>query len=226
MKRSEINHLLQQACDFFKGMNYHLPPFAFWSPEDWKTKGPEYREIRDNQLGWDLTDFGSGDFHKCGLLLFTVRNGNMTDPRYDKPYAEKAMIVEPDQITPMHFHASKMEDIINRGGGELIIQLYNADEHDKLADTPVTVFSDGRVYQVPAGSEVRLTPGESVTLKSRCYHTFRAEGAKTFVGEVSKVNDDSLDNYFFNPVGRFPEVEEDEAPLYLMGIDYDKFWKI
>ncbi len=226
MKRSEINQLLQQACGFLKEMNYHLPPFAFWSPEDWKSKGEEYREIRDNQLGWDLTDFGSGDFHKCGLLLFTVRNGSMTDPRYDKPYAEKAMIVEPDQITPMHYHASKMEDIINRGGGDLIIQLYNADENDRLADTPVTVFSDGRIYQVPAGSKVCLTPGESVTLKPRCYHTFWAEHGKTFVGEVSKVNDDTLDNYFLDPVGRFPEVEEDEAPLYLMGIDYDKFWKL
>jgi len=225
MKRSEINALLQDAAVFFKNMNYHLPPFAFWSVEDWQNKGAEYQEIRDNQLGWDITDFGSGDFEKVGLLLFTVRNGNQSDARYDKPYAEKAMIVRVGQVTPYHFHNKKMEDIINRGGGDLIVKVYNSNEKEELADTDVTVYSDGRTYQVPAGTEIRLTPGESITLKRGCYHSFWADKATTFVGEVSQVNDDSSDNRFLEETGRFPEVEEDEKPVYLMGMDYEKYWK-
>lgn len=56
-------------------------------------------------LGWDLTDFGFGDFNKCGLILFTIRNGNFMKDK--KPYAEKIMIVEELQETPMHFHWSR-----------------------------------------------------------------------------------------------------------------------
>ena len=36
------------------------------------------------------------------------------------------MLVEVGQITPFHFHWLKMEDIINRGGGKWLIQLYRA----------------------------------------------------------------------------------------------------
>lgn len=34
---------------------------------EWAEKGDEIREIRDNMLGWDITDFGQGDFEKTGL---------------------------------------------------------------------------------------------------------------------------------------------------------------
>ena len=40
------------------------------------------------------------------------------------------------------------------------------------------------------------------------------------VGEVSTVNDDETDNVFHEPVGRFPRIEEDEAPTRLLVIDY------
>jgi len=34
------------------------------------------------------------------------------------------------------------------------------------------------------------------------------------VGEVSTANDDQNDNFFVNPdIGRYPGIEEDEAPL-------------
>ncbi|MBR4748705.1 MAG: D-lyxose/D-mannose family sugar isomerase [Abditibacteriota bacterium] len=220
MKRSEINKLLREAAAFADKMNFRLPPFAYWSPEEWAEKGHEYDEIRDNMLGWDITDFGKGDFDKIGLLLFTIRNGNLTDKKYGKPYAEKLLIVEVDQVTPYHFHWQKMEDIINRGGGELVIKLYNSDEKEDFADTPVLVSSDGRNYEIPAGGIVRLTPGESITLKQGQYHKFWAEKGKTLVGEVSKVNDDRVDNRFYEETGRFPEIEEDEKPLYLLGNEY------
>ena len=221
MKRSEINRIMRDAADFARAKGFLLPPFAFWSPEDWADKGEEYNELRENQLGWDITDFGSGDYTKVGLLMFTIRNGNFQRPD-DKPYAEKLLIVEEGQVTPYHFHYKKMEDIINRGGGNLIVKLYNSTPDEKFADTPVTVRMDGRRYQVPAGSEITVHPGESITLTSGMYHTFWGESGKgkILVGEVSKVNDDRVDNRFYEPVGRFPEIEEDEPPLYLLGMDY------
>jgi len=222
MKRSELNKIMREAVEFIEKMNFKLPPFAFWSPEEWKTKGHEYDEIRDNMLGWDITDFGSGDFYKVGLLMFTIRNGNFNDKKYIKPYAEKLLIVEEEQITPYHFHWKKMEDIINRGGGNLLVKVYNSTEDGKLADTPVKISMDGRNYMAEAGTVVRLKPGESITLPAGQYHSFWGEKGtgKVLVGEVSKVNDDRVDNRFLEEVGRFPEIEEDEEPLYLLGNEY------
>lgn len=224
MKRSEVNRKIQSAIGFIGSMNFRLPPFAFWSPEDWSTKGHEVDEIRDNMLGWDITDFGSGDFSKIGLMLFTVRNGSLTDKRYCKTYAEKLMVVEEGQVTPFHFHWKKMEDIINRSGGNLLIQVYNADENEDFADTPVTVSVDGTVYEVAAGAIVRLTPGESITLPTRQYHKFWGEQGRgrVLVGEVSMVNDDRTDNRFHDSAGRFPDIEEDEKPLHLLGQEYPR----
>ena len=220
MKRSELNQIMKNAVEFIDKMNFKLPPFAFWSPEEWAQKGHEYDEIRDNMLGWDITDFGSGDFLKIGLLMFTVRNGNFNDPKYVKPYAEKLLIVEDGQVTPYHFHWSKMEDIINRGGADLIVKVYNSTEDGRFADTDVDIYMDGRHFTVAAGSTVRLKPGESITLQTGMYHSFWAEGGKVLLGEVSKVNDDRVDNRFYESTGRFPEIEEDEVPLYLLGNEY------
>lgn len=222
MKRSEINKIMKETVAFFDQMNVKLPPFAFWGPEDWETKGQEYNEIRDNMLGWDITDFGYGDFHKIGLLMFTLRNGNFHDERYVKPYAEKLLIAEEEQVTPYHFHWSKMEDIINRGGGNLLVKVYNSTKEETFDTTPVTIMSDGRTYQVEAGSMIRLTPGESISIQSGMYHSFWGEKGtgKVLLGEVSKVNDDRVDNRFYEKTGRFPAIEEDEKPLYLLGNEY------
>ncbi len=222
MRRSELNNIMKDAVVFIDNMNFKLPPFAFWSPEEWKGKGSEYDEIRENMLGWDITDFGSGDFKKIGLLMFTIRNGNFDDQKYIKPYAEKLLIVEEEQITPFHFHWSKMEDIINRGGGTLMIQVYNSTSEGEFADAPVKISVDGRNYTVKQGSIIRLTPGESITLPAGQYHKFWGEKntGKILLGEVSKVNDDRVDNRFYVEAGRFPEIDEDEAPLYLLGNEY------
>lgn len=223
MKRSEINAIMRDGIAFIRKMNFALPPFAYFTPAEWRRKSREYDEIRDNMLGWDITDFGSGDFRRVGLFLFTVRNGNAKlRKRYDKPYAEKLMIVEEGQVTPYHFHWSKAEDIINRGGGNLLVQVYNATASDKLAKSPVLVSTDGRNYRVPAGTIVRLGPGESITLRPRVYHQFWGEKRKgrVLVGEVSMVNDDTKDNRFLGKIGRFPAIEEDAAPLHLLCNEY------
>ena len=220
MKRSEINKILLENIEFIDKMNFKLPKFAYFTPEEWKEKGHEYDEIRENMLGWDVTDYGHGDYRNIGLFLFTIRNGNINKPW--KNYAEKLLISDEDQYSPMHFHHNKMEDIINRGGGNLIVEVYNATDDDQLADTDVTVFIDGHTEVVPAGTKIRLTPGESITLPQRQYHAFWAEKGfgKVLIGEVSMVNDDNVDNRFYETQGRFPTIEEDEEPIYLLCNEY------
>lgn len=105
---------------------------------------------------------------KKGLLLFALRNGNLYDDRYTKHYAEKYLIVEEGQVTPFHFHWKKMEDIINRGGGNLLVQVYNDDGNGGFADTPVKIMSDGHCFTVPAGEILRLTPGRASLFTAAC----------------------------------------------------------
>jgi D-lyxose ketol-isomerase len=221
MKRSVINNHIREAKEFIARMQFALPPFAYWRADEWKDKGTEYDEIRDNQLGWDLTDFGSGDYDRIGLFLFTIRNGNVRSSG-GKTYAEKLLIVKPGQVTPYHYHKSKMEDIINRGGGgTLKVQLYrslNPRTLDEKSDVPVSV--DGRNYTVKAGTVVSLGTGESITLKQGVFHQFWSDDATLLLGEVSMVNDDHADNFFLEERGRFPSIEEDEKPLHLLVADY------
>ena len=123
MKRSEVNQIIQDSLDFVeKQHKFLLPPFAHWTLKDWQTKGEECRDIIRQQLGWDITDFGSGDYRKIGLGIITIRNGVFEEATQGcgKSYAEKILLVGEEQITPTHFHHYKMEDIINRGGGELV----------------------------------------------------------------------------------------------------------
>ena len=208
MKRSEINQILKNAKAFMAEKQFILPPWSNWSVADWKKNKDDAQEIIENMLGWDITDFGSGDFYKRGLFLFTIRNGKFNVDK--KPYAEKIMIVEENQETPMHFHWAKMEDIINRGGGNLVIELYN---------------TDGVKRSVEAGGKVVLSPGESICLEQGMYHRFYGEQGKgkVLVGEVSMVNDDTSDNCFYESIGRFPMIEEDEEPIHLLVSDYRKF---
>ena len=229
MKRSEINIIMRKAVEFFTEQKFYLPKFAYWTLEDWKTKGDEIQEIIENQLGWDITDFGSENFSKMGLLLFTIRNGNLEDAtKGGKNYCEKIMIVEEDQITPMHHHFQKAEDIINRGGGILMVQVYKTTKNDKLSEAPVTVSLDGVKKTFEAGSIIELESGDSITLSSDIYHKFWAKvgRGKVLIGEVSSVNDDRVDNKFLNQIGRFSEIEEDEKPLYLLYNDYKNFIQI
>jgi D-lyxose ketol-isomerase len=229
MKRSEINHLIQQSLDFVERQHhFHLPPFAHWTLKDWQTKGGECREIVAQQLGWDITDFGSGDFAKIGLAIITIRNGTFEEAKrgLGKSYAEKILLVEEEQITPTHFHYQKMEDIINRGGGELLIQVWNSTPDEQLDETvAVSISMDGVRTTVKPGGTVTLHPGDSITLPTRLYHKFwgRKGAGKILVGEVSRVNDDYVDNHFYEKVGRFAEIEEDVQPLFLLYDDYKKY---
>jgi len=223
MKRSEINRFILDAAGFFESLNFKLPPFARWSPEQWNRTGSEAEEIRENQLGWDVTDYGLGRFLEVGLLLFTIRNGNHARrDKYPKGYAEKIMMVRERQITPFHFHWNKREDIINRGGGNLVIQLYRAGSDEGFSERAFSVSIDGVRRTVSAGDTVILGTGESICLEPFVYHTFYGEagGGSVMVGEVSDVNDDKNDNRFHEQLGRFPAVVEDDKPVYYLCNEY------
>jgi D-lyxose ketol-isomerase len=220
MKRSEVNRIIEETIALCREHHFGLPPFAFWSPRDWESKGHDYDEIRDCMLGWDVTDYGSGDYGRVGLLLFTLRNGNAQLPRYTKRYCQKLLVIGEQQYTPYHFHFDKMEDIICQAGGDLLVQVYNADPEQRLADTPVPVMTDGYWREVPAGTVLRLRPGDSVTLPPYQYHQFWAEGGTALTVEVSAVNDDRTDNRFLEKVDRLPVPEPEEAPLHWLCTEY------
>lgn len=222
MKRSEINKILAETKLFVKNIGFKLPDFAYWSVEEWEKAGSDFDEIRENMLGWDITDYGQGKFKEIGLVLFTLRNGNLSSDKYKKSYAEKILILEEGQICPTHFHKNKMEDIINRGGGNLQIKLWNSNDEGKPLTTPVTFSSDGQIKTADCGTPIIITPGNSITLIPGIYHEFSALNSKVLLGEVSSVNDDNHDNFFLEKQGRFPQIEEDEVPLHYLCNEYPR----
>jgi D-lyxose ketol-isomerase len=212
-----MNRLINDSIHFIDQMGHKVPNWVQWTVSDWKGKKEDTREIIDNYLGWDLTEFGSGDFSRCGLIMLTLRNGNMKHPeKYIKKYAEKILIVQENQLTPTHFHWSKMEDIINRGGGNLVIHAWKSTETETLSNEDVTLSVDGIVRRMKAGDAFVLKAGESVFFEPGVYHKFYGEPGKgkVFVGEISTVNDDTCDNRFLENLPRFPVIEEDEPVLY------------
>lgn len=224
MKRSEINTVLREMEAFIHKYRFALPPFSYFTPEEWLEKGHEYDEIRDNLLGWDITDYGQGNFDKVGCSLITIRTGNSSmREKYPKPYTEKLIYIRDGQYSPMHLHWFKMEDIINRGGGNILITLYNSTSDEELDKKgTVAVHRDGLLETVPAGTRVKLTPGESISIQPRLYHDFSVEAGTgpVLLGAVSQCNDGNTDNCFYVHMSRFPTIEEDVPPYRLLCNEY------
>ncbi|THF84983.1 D-lyxose/D-mannose family sugar isomerase [Deinococcus sp. KSM4-11] len=214
MRRSEINAAQRQATALIEAWRFALPSWATWSPEQWAAHPQVAAYCRARQMGWDVTDFGSGDFRCQGLLLFGVRNGRLGMPG-EITYAEKLLMIGEGQVAPLHTHHFKTEDIINRGGGVLVLELATATTGG-ISDAPVTVFSDGQERTLAALEPLHLHPGQSVTLHPGTYHRFYAlpGHGPVMAGEVSAVNDDQTDNLFLEPAERFSSVQEDEPTLY------------
>ncbi|MCF6321987.1 MAG: D-lyxose/D-mannose family sugar isomerase, partial [Rhizobiaceae bacterium] len=171
MLRSEINEIIRQGREFMASFGFTLPPFANWSPHQLVESGQP--GIIDANLGWDITDYNQGKFNDLGLLLFTLRNGNSNNLKTGKGmlYAEKLMISRKNQLTPMHRHIVKTEDIINRGGGRLVLELFMVDENGGVDhDAPVQVLSDGNIVKLPPGGKLSLNPGQSVPLLPEVWH--------------------------------------------------------
>jgi len=228
MKRSRINAAIRHAKRSLEQIRFRLPDFAEWSPEEWRRNKPSAGTIFKTLQGWDVTDFGSGNFEKIGAVLFTLRNGCVNEPGTGTPYAEKIIVLlhETEQEIPWHYHMRKTEDIINRGGGILAMELAHAAENGELdRSRPVDVYCDGILRSIKPGEIVEVTPGNSVTLRPGICHRFWARKGfgDVVAGEVSTVNDDKTDNYFLEKASRFAEIEEDEAPLHPLVHEYARF---
>lgn len=224
MKRSAINSAIRRAMRLLDANNIKLPAFGYWELDEWKENKDRLDAIKETMLGWDVTDFGSGDFERVGSVLFTVRNGSLSGA--GTPYAEKLIFQrhETEQEIPFHFHRTKTEDIINRGGGVLMLELYGSTP-DGLLDEKnnFTVDMDGIRHSMPAGTIVEVPKGGSITLRPGLYHRFWAKkgAGDLIVGEVSSINDDRTDNRFLLERPRFAAIEEDEAVRYPLCNEYD-----
>lgn len=229
MKRSHINDIMAAAGEMMRSFGFTLPPFAYWNPEEFRARVNDgsARRIADARLGWDITDYGQGEFDKLGLFLFTLRNGFLSDLERGRGmvYAEKLLISRQEQVSPMHTHVIKSEDIINRGGAVLAVELFGSDADGNFdGEKGVTVLTDGLERRLRPGEVLKLAPGESVTLNPGDWHAFWGENGDVLIGEVSTVNDDVTDNVFREPIGRFADIEEDIAPTHLLVSDYDAWF--
>lgn len=232
LHRSTINREIRTAREVAAHYGIALLPWAHWSVADWQgvAGDPAYDEIRDCMLGWDVTDFGSGDFERIGRVLFTMRNGRHGDANYPKSYAEKLLIDPENQRAPAHYHQSKREDIIALAGGNILVQLEFADADGRRSGLPMRVKVDGIGRELEPGGIVRLEPGMSVTIPPHTIHQFWAEEGTgwAFEGkrwslsrEISSVCDDLNDNFFIDVEGvRFPEIVEDEVPIACLCHEY------
>jgi D-lyxose ketol-isomerase len=230
MKRSEINSVICHALDAFEKNHVRLPFFAYWTMEEWKKRSDEIGILKAVGLGWDVTDFGTGDFLHTGSVLFTIRNGSPVNPGLGTPYAEKIILQrhETEQEIPLHYHVMKTEDIINRGGGVLVMELYNSTPDGKLdRDSEISLKTDGFVKKLPAGAVIEVEKGCSVTLEPGLFHRFWAKkgAGDLIVGEVSSVNDDKTDNIFWEAGSRFSVIDEDAPPMAPLCNEYVFFDK-
>lgn len=217
--RSQINASIDAAIRQFELHGLRLPPFAYWSPQQWLEAGEEADEIRECMLGWDVTDFGCGDFANIGRTLFTLRNGRLGHPKYAKGYAEKFLLEPEGQRAPAHYHRSKREDIIHRGKSGVVVVLLTPSS-DASGGLPVQV--DGITRTLAPDEKIRLLPGQSVEIPPRTVHQFWAEEGQgiTVSGEVSTVCDDWNDNCFLGAASRFPEIVEDEPRRHYLCHEY------
>ena len=184
MKRSQINRACQQALACFENHGWTLPPFP----------------------RWDVTDLGLGNFDQCGLVLVNLAE--------EPEYCEKLMYARKAQVTPLHTHARKKEDIICRWG-RLVIELWAGHPEKTERASPLQLKKSGKMITVPSGARILLEAGERVTLVPGVYHSFWPETDECIIGEVSTANDDVNDNFFADPnIGRFPEIVEDERVLF------------
>ena len=215
MNRSEINQAIIDAKSMMEEYSWVLPQWGYWSTAEYLEQPITSKYLKEHQMGWDVTDFGKGVFNEQGITLFCIRNGIQGNVN-DKPYAEKLLFMQEGQEIPFHSHKIKLEDIINRGGGDLAIEFLEVDEKDQELLNKINVLVDGEKISLDPHEPLILKRGQSVTVDRNIFHRFYAVKGSGMVmaGEVSQVNDDNNDNYFLEPIGRFSEINEDEPTLH------------
>ena len=224
MKRSEINQAIVWAKQLIEKNNICLPEYAHWDLAQWKAHADKLETIKRVMLGWDITDFGTGNFSTVGAVLYTVRNGALDDASVGVPYCEKYILMKDGQRLPKHYHVMKTEDIINRANGVLQVFLWQVDpKTGEVTDDDVTIYMDGVPHTFKPGEEILIQPGNSISLTPYIAHIFGPQPGKDLVvGEVSAINDDNTDNYFLEPTSRFADIVEDEPALHPLCNEYAK----
>jgi D-lyxose ketol-isomerase len=185
MKRSEINAAIADAKLTFERHQWHLPP----------------------KPRWDVTGFGFGDFRRYGLVLINLA---------ELPeYCEKLLFARQNQVTILHCHKRKQEDIISRVGTfAMRLAGRKPDWSPDRNCERVRVLVNGEERFVSGNGILYINAGERITLFPGVYHEFWPVSEYAIIGEVSTANDDENDNFFEDSrAGRFEEIEEDEPAL-------------
>lgn len=222
MKRSFMDARIEAMRAMCEKHGVRLPPFALWSEAQYGADLAAGRRIAERGLGWNVVEFKPGAFATDGLCLFTLRMGDWRQLHNGRGrlYAEKVLFAEDGQRTPHHYHIVKTEDVINRGGARFVVELAKVDRAGAPLKERFRVVKDVTTLELGPGDQVRLEPGESLTLEPFVAHAFWAEGGATLGGEVSLANDDGTDNYFLPPLKPFAAIEEDKPKRYVTTRDH------
>ena len=201
-----------------------LPAFANWGKADFLANPNSAAFVAARGLGWNVAEFRPGAFATDGLTLFTLRMGDWRDleTKRGRLYAEKAIMSLDGQKAPHHYHVVKTEDIVNRGGARFVVELFRVDGRGKPTKDRFRVLKDVSVLDLGPGDQVRLEPGESLTLEPYVAHAFWARGGTALAGEVSLANDDRADNYFVPPLGVPNPIVEDAPARRVTVRDYSR----
>ncbi len=224
MKRSFIDARIDRMRELCDRHGVALPPFALWGEGDFQANPDAARLIAERGMGWNVVEFKPGLFAREGLTLFTLRMGDWRElgAGRGRLYAEKAILAEDRQRAPHHYHRVKTEDILNRGGARFVVELSKVDAQGAPLKDRFRALKDVSVLDLGPGDQVRLEPGESLTLEPFVAHAFWAEGGAAIAGEVSLVNDDTTDNYFLPPLEPFPPIAEDAPARYVTVRDHGR----
>ncbi len=191
MKRSKINQIIEHADTMIREFGFTLPPFAYWSPDEFRANRGLAKAIITARCGWDITDYGLGDYDKMGLFLFTLRNGRLADLRGGGGmcYAEKLLIARDGQLSPMHTHVIKAEDIINRGGATLVVELFGSDSTGGFdGNKGGVVYCDGIARKFHAGEQIHIVQSTDGIMRLLSYYpAFRKD--KMYSQITRKISD-------------------------------------
>ncbi len=206
--------MIKDAELLFELNGFRLPPFAYLMPSEWLTKSASYSELRHNGLGWMCTDFGADH---GAVIRFILRRGDPEAEKYRKPYSEEIFMCRKGTSVPPHCHLSRMQDIVNRGGGVLTVRILGT----RKGMENVTLRKDGFTFTVHQYGLVKLCEGESLTIPAGCIHEICADGDDVAVSEISTFMCITSDDYFtVRKPARSLKLEEDEPPYRLLISDY------
>lgn len=169
MRRSEIDTIIDEARATMRRHGVALPPFADWSPQDWQRHGAATRTMRDRLIGWNIAEFEKDAFARSGIALITTRMGDFEQlpTGRGKLYGEKIFVIREGQSVPYHYHWVKTEDVFNRGGATLAIDLVAVDSQGRPTDAAIDLDRDGLPHHIVARGTIRLSPGEGDQPRSR-----------------------------------------------------------